>query len=480
MLPVPSLDAMEHTRHRAVLSAAACAAGISWGVNPALGGAALLLAITFSALAIALVGMRARLAHRILVALAIVALAGIIATLRGALSEGGPALDASLLVVVNASWMLAMLLAAHALVVVLLRRGEHRRRGWQLADALAAEQAATLRASIAEERAEVAGEIHDGIGHRLAFATLSLGRLSTGPDLDLGMATSLEQIREELADITEELGRTVQLLRRGDAARRPVGHSFDDAVTELEPRGITVRATGLEAAHGATPSASAALARVVEEVGANAAKHASGSALDIQLQRSGPMLELIATTAAPAQLRAASSSGSGLATLARRLELLGGRLEHTTLESEDGSFVVQARVPADAAPRPRGGTSVPDVAAEQDRSRRRARHGLGPAAIAAITLGLVGAATATAVLATHTYLGVLPADQFARLHVGQSRADALAVLPPVQMLEAPVRDAPAAWDCRYYEERASWFERTDVFRVCLDDDAVVELEKIPA
>ncbi len=477
---VLSLDVMDPLTRHALIGTTACAAGVMWGLLPTFGGAGPALTIAVSVLPIALTGTSVRLAHRILVALGIVLLAGVVAALRSALIDGGIAVDETLLAVINASWALAALIAVHAAWILILRRGEHRRRGWRLADALASEQAAVLRASIAEERAEVAGEIHDGIGHRLAFATLSLGRLGTRTDLDPPTRAQLGDIREDLADITEDLGRTVQLLRRGDAARRPAGRSLEDAVTELQRRAITVRVTGLESAHGSSPHTAAALARVVEEVGANAAKHANGSALTVELQRSGPAIVLTASTAAQVRAHAAGSSGNGLASLAQRLDLLGGRLDHTPLDQDADSFVVHAQIPFDAVAQPREGAAVPDIAAAQERSRREVRHGLGRAAVTALTLGLIAAITAPAVFAVHNQLGVLPPEQFARLHVGQPADEARAILPPVQMLEAPVREAPQEWDCRYYEERVSWFERTDVFRVCLDDAAVVEIERIPA
>lgn len=63
-----------------------------------------------------------------------------------------------------------------------------------------------------------------------------------------------------------------------------------------------------------------------------------------------------------------------------------------------------------------------------------------------------------------------------------TQAEAMEILPPVEMIEAPRELSPgtAGSTCRYHEESVSLFEREDVFRICFADDVVVSAEVIPA
>lgn len=471
--------------------ALAVLAGAVWGYSLDHSSPLVLIAWVAALGALLLSGSQPRLSR--LAGVAVVT-AAVSALLGGALRLAGgegwdAAADGALLAAINAAWVLALLLAAVAGTRVVLRHRAHRHRGWRLADAVAAEQDASLRASLAEERASMAGEIHDGIGHRLAYTTLAVGRVSADSDLDPQARALLGQVREDLADVTDELGQTVQLLRRGDSLRRPAARPLTQVVEEIRARGVEVSATGLEHATSASPHVVGALARVLEETGANAAEHAAGAPLTVTLTAAGVGLELTVTCepvaplppSAPSAASPGTGEGTGLISLRRRVQLLGGTLEHTPPEEADAvAFVVRARLESDAVPLPAGAVPPPDVAAERERSRREISRGLGRTALAVTVLGLAGLLAAATLATIRIELGVLPPQRYAQLEVGQGREEVLTQLPSVQMLEPPRQDDPAAWDCRYYEASASWFERDDVFRICLDENLLVDKERIPA
>lgn len=399
--------------------------------------------------------------------------------------------DRVLLAMVNTLWALAVVVAVVALGRYLWQRGEHRRRGWRLADALAAEREATLRAALMQERASMAGEIHDGIGHRLAYITLAVGRLSTEPGLDPRARSAVEQVREDLADVTDELGSTLYLLRGGRAPATVAGRDLRTIAADLVERGANLDLRGEDAADRASTHAVAALGRVLEEAAANAARHADGGPVNGRLTRVDDTLQLTCTTQLPSagdarSVRRPRGDGTGLATLARRLEVIGGHLDHSPTDgSAHGDFVVRAVVDHDARPRPQDGTEALNVSAERERSRHRVRRGVGRATAATVGLALAGAAASLAVIALRTELGVLPPRAYDALVVGQSREQTDRTLPAVQMLEPPPVDAlvtPAqpGWECSFYEASASWFERSDVHAICLDTDTLVHKERIPA
>jgi hypothetical protein len=77
---------------------------------------------------------------------------------------------------------------------------------------------------------------------------------------------------------------------------------------------------------------------------------------------------------------------------------------------------------------------------------------------------------------------VLPPQTYAELGVGMKEHAAEAILPAIEMLDAPDDELPVPprATCRYYESARSFFEREDVYRVCFTDGAVSHLETIPA
>lgn len=464
--------------------------GALWGYSLDHGSLVVMLAWITALAALLTSGAYPRLITMVGVAVVAATSAGILAgALRLSAGAGwDPAVDGALLAATNAAGMLALLLAGVAAIRVVLRHRAHRRRGWRLADAVAAEHAATLRASLAEERTTMAGEIHDGIGHRLAYTALAVGRLSTDPELDPQAQSMLERVHEDLADITDELGETVALLRRGDTSRRPAARPLTQVMEEIRAGGVQVEASGLEHAEGASSHAVGALARVLEETGANAAEHASGAPLAAVLRHTGSELELTVScdpgTAVPPVPRPGAqglSEATGLQSLRRRVQLLGGTMTHTPVADAGATdFVVRARLAVEAVPLPAGALPPADVAAERVRSRQEVSRGLGRTVLAVTVLLLAGLVAVTALSTLRVQLGVLPPHQYAELEVGQDREEVLALLPPVQMLEPPRQADPVQWDCRYYEATVSRFERDDVFRICLDDHELVHMERIPA
>lgn len=373
------------------------------------------------------------------------------------------------------------------LVTVVRRSRRHRRQGWELARALATEESVRAEAALARERSAMAGEIHDHLGHRLTLLTVQLGRLTLDPDLPETSREALGQVRGGLAEAAGELGATVQLLTKGGMpSREPLDSSPAEVVQRARSAGVEVEGAvppGWD--EDLSPHARSALARVLSEGLTNAAKHAPGQSVHLTGSTDGGAATLELTNGGVHQGGTdqddpvAPSSGHGIGMLRHRLSLLGG---HLTVE-EGASFVLRASVPVDGAPGPESwsGEGVEEVlrsqrAAEADTRRTRRLAWLVPAA-------LVGGA-AVLTVGFYVYLAVastLTPQEFARIEVGMARAEAEAILPPVQMIEAPrdVLAEPVGADCRYHEESVSLFARDEVFRVCLSDGVVVSTDTIP-
>ncbi|MGW5161993.1 sensor histidine kinase [Nonomuraea wenchangensis] len=208
----------------------------------------------------------------------------------------------------------------------LVRRLVIRQRGQAR---LSAEAQARLR-----ERARIAREMHDSLGHDLALIAVRAAGLELAPGLDPAQARAAGELREAAGDATERLRQIIGLLRE-DADAAPLA-PVDEDVTELARRtrdsGMTI---DLDVAAGPPPPLAGA---VVQEGLTNAAKHAPGAAVRISV---GP--RRVSVRNGPARGRpVARRGGMGLAGLAERARLAGGTLTAGTV---DGGYELVVELP---------------------------------------------------------------------------------------------------------------------------------------
>ncbi|MFT4231153.1 MAG: histidine kinase [Leucobacter sp.] len=222
--------------------------------------------------------------------------------------------------------------------------------------ALARNREAELARARAEERSVLARDMHDGISHRLSVVAMHAGALASREDL------SPEQVRLAASTVREAAAEAGSMLREAlTALRDPAGSApasplpsaaSPDALTaDARDRGMTVALTwrGLTPEELAgRPAQAIALARVVEEILVNAAKHAPGSALEIEVSRVSGEVVLLAGNPLPAPEAApdaasALGTGHGLIGISERACLLGGRASHGP--TAEGRFEVEVRLP---------------------------------------------------------------------------------------------------------------------------------------
>lgn len=233
--------------------------------------------------------------------------------------------------------------------------------------ALAAERGARSReaerAALAE-RQRIAREIHDLVAHSLSVTVLHVTGarqvlLDGVADAADGRPGALDEATREaceaLADAEDvgrramaDIRRTVGLLARGDGDGR---HSLPDA-RDLPALVAQVRAAGhpVEAAvegdlAAVPPALGLALYRVLQESLANAARHAPGAPVRVEVDvRRGARLR-VENEVPPGAV--AGTDGSGTEGMAARVAGLGGTLR-AGRRTVDGTvrWVVEAQVPA--------------------------------------------------------------------------------------------------------------------------------------
>lgn len=238
------------------------------------------------------------------------------------------------------------------------------------------------RALIAErvtlrERARIAAEMHDSLGHELALITLQAGALELSPDLPSTAQDAARRLRESAMTATDRLRTTVTVLR--DAGTAP-GLPHDESIVALVNRavaaGMSVHLDHPEPLPALPPLLDRALHRVIQESLTNAARHAPGTPVTITLAHTTAAITATITNPTPTTRRPGATeptdsdsrertaparaddsdcpqptgyspthtdgSGSGLMGLREQARLVGGTV---SAEWAHGEFVVRARFP---------------------------------------------------------------------------------------------------------------------------------------
>ena len=243
----------------------------------------------------------------------------------------------------------------------------------QRAQTLRREQEAATRLALEHERARLARELHDVVGHNVSVMVIQAGAarkvLETSPALpdDSAPRASLELAREALLAVEAggraamtELRQVIGLLTvdsdLADLAPQPGLDQLADLVERVRETGVpvTLTVTGTFAALPA--GVELAAYRVVQEALTNAVKHAAGAAVAVTVTGSEDELRVEVTdtgglpsTAATAPAGAAATStglagaGRGLTGLRERLSAYGGTL--TAGRRPTGGFRVVAVAP---------------------------------------------------------------------------------------------------------------------------------------
>lgn len=210
----------------------------------------------------------------------------------------------------------------------------------------------------AEERAEIAREMHDVVGHRVSNMVLAAGALESGPAAGVPEAArTAELIRTDGRQALEELREILGVLApahvaagasTGVRAAVPSGPGTEelaDLVAHARERGQQVELRVDGHPEILPLPVQRALRRIVRESLTNAAKHAPGAAVrvDLACRADGVHLDVANTAPTRATSPDLPSGGHGVVGLSERVALLGGTL---TAGPHDGGFLLSAFFPA--------------------------------------------------------------------------------------------------------------------------------------
>jgi signal transduction histidine kinase len=238
----------------------------------------------------------------------------------------------------------------------------------QLAAALQQERAQAERYAVAEERARIARELHDVVGHSIAMMTVQAGaeRMALGEDRP-ETSRVLNQIEVTGRQTLQEMRRMLDLLRSDDSAdfTPQPGLAQVDALAERMSRSgleVEVRTEGDAAA--VSPGVDISAYRIVQEALTNVLKHADAARAQVRIWHGDGVLEIEVIddgTAQPAHGNTPGNTpgntsgntpgngqGHGLAGMRERVALYGGSLEAGALPA--GGWRLLARLPKEDAP----------------------------------------------------------------------------------------------------------------------------------
>lgn len=347
------------------------------------------------------------------------------------------------------------------------------RAGWEHAERVERELELAEDRARTRERARLAGEMHDLIGHELAHATLRIGALEVDAGLDPRHRSAAGGARAALTTAAERLADAVRVLRADQAGTE----GSTESVTELVAR---TRTSGLDVELVANPPREhdplivRTIHRVVAEALTNTIKHAPGAPVTVRIEETDEGSVVRVTTAAAAEPppEPGVTGGYGLLGLAERVRLVGGRFDAG--HRADGGYEVTARIPhrPSAPAEPATATYLYRRQAELQVRRSGRRTVLVTAAVSAAVV-----ASAVAYMVVDAVTSVLDPADYARLTVGQDRSSITPVLPAETRVDLPDGGPPPPVGavCNHYSTHPNPFDEhgSDLYRLCFRDGRLV-------
>lgn len=359
------------------------------------------------------------------------------------------------------------------------------RAGWERAEQAQREQRLVTEQARLHERARIAQDMHDQLGHDLSMIALSAGALKLAPDLPEHHRKAAADLRVRAAAAVERLGEVIGVLREqtDDAPMDAHGPDLAALTAAASASGLVVELRIDGEAGDLPPMAERAMHRVAQEALTNVAKHAPGATATVSVTHTAAETTIVVGNGPPSSLAGPQSrprgGGRGLVGLAERVRLVGGTFD---VGPRHGGFAVTARIPHTPVPPP----AAPRIDRALPQEHRRARRRVGRSLVIAVMVPLVTGALLSGALAGWETLSasqaVLAPGDYARLRIGQDRSEVAGLLPQRQTRHRPLTAEPTGdgTTCEYYAMTADRFDSRsgDAYRLCFRDDVLVSRDTV--
>jgi signal transduction histidine kinase len=200
----------------------------------------------------------------------------------------------------------------------------------------------------AEERARLAGEMHDVVTHRVSLMVLQAGALGITAQ-DEATRQAAEELRAAGCQALDELRDLVGILRTEPGSdQTPSTSGLPALIAESTAAGTPAELAEDGDPELASPVVGRTVYRIAREALTNARKHAPGARVLVQIGYRESQVRVVVSNgpAAPSAGSELSGTGSGfgIAGLRQRIELMHGTLRAGP--TPDGGFRLEAVLPA--------------------------------------------------------------------------------------------------------------------------------------
>lgn len=200
--------------------------------------------------------------------------------------------------------------------------------------------------TLSEERARIAGEMHDSVGHHLTAVKLQAeAAVKMAEKRPERAREQMERARDLAAEAFEEVHRSVRALRSPTAGERSGSGALGALVRSFEGTGFGI-SFDVEGEEKALPEETElALYRTLQESLTNAARHSGAHRVRVRMLYGDEVVKLtVADDGRGASEEARTTGGGfGLPALEQRVEALGGVFTAENLP--EGGFVVEIELP---------------------------------------------------------------------------------------------------------------------------------------
>lgn len=202
-------------------------------------------------------------------------------------------------------------------------------------------------AAVADERARIARELHDIVGHSVSVMVVQAEAAEAVLELHPErVGEPLVRIQRTGREALDELRRLLGIMREDGAraalAPQPGIGSLERLVREFRGAGVTV-GLRIEGEPRKLPAGlDLAVYRLVQEALTNSLKHGGGANASVLIRLSPDSVEVEIADDGPGAA-AGSEAGHGLVGMRERVQLYGGEL--VTGPRPEGGYLVRARLP---------------------------------------------------------------------------------------------------------------------------------------
>ncbi|MDR5711164.1 sensor histidine kinase [Nesterenkonia flava] len=215
----------------------------------------------------------------------------------------------------------------------------------QLIESAAQEEHARAAAAASEERAAIARELHDSLGHHATVVSMHSDVVREAAASESStVKDSAQIIKGTSQEMLTELRRTVQALRGANPSSARQIPSLDPGFLQtniFEPLPVQVHAD-IQVVEQPPPAVQSAAHRILQESLTNVVRHSMADTASVTVLGSPSEVHLIITDPGPARAEPERTPGYGIAGMRERAEALGGSLRAA---SDGEGFTVEARLP---------------------------------------------------------------------------------------------------------------------------------------